>query len=95
VFGDTFVTVMGVLLAKTEEGVKPLEFITYMVHIPPTGERDNEHTILVDEILDIEQARLENVTVTSLPVGRDVPAIVKVLVADVNTTEVISEVGAT
>jgi hypothetical protein len=46
-------------------------------------------------MLDMEQARLENVTVTSLPVGSDVPAIVKVLVAGANTTEVISEVGAT
>jgi hypothetical protein len=88
---------MGITICEMEEtrGVKPLELITDMFHVPPTGGRDNEHTILFDEILDVVQLRFENVTIISLPVGSEVPVIVKVFVADVNTTEEINEVGAT
>jgi hypothetical protein len=41
------------------------------------------------------QVRFENATFTSLPVGSEVPVIMKVLVADENTTVVINEVDAT
>jgi hypothetical protein len=45
VFGDTLVTVMGIVMGETVEGVKPFESITYMAHTPPTGGQDNEHII--------------------------------------------------